>query len=293
MTAYVGRFAPTPSGHLHLGSVIAAVGSYLISRHNRGCYLIRIEDLDTPRCKSENTAAILDALDKLALHSDKEILIQSKDTKIYHDKCAELLHKGYAFYCSCSRSDLKQRPCTCYKKHLSGSNHHSLRFYHKALINSSFYDDIKGKVCVRDPEDNFITLIRADGIISYNLACVVDDIRQNVSHIVRGSDLIDVTPVQNALYKAFGCDAPGYMHLPLAVGADGLKLSKQNHAADILSLMSPQLAIKTALLALGQRTDYIDETMICADILHLALENLDISAIPSDNIVIDEIQLHR
>lgn len=294
ISSYVGRFAPTPSGPLHLGSIIAALGSYLLCKVNNGAYLIRIEDLDSPRCHKENTVKILDTLDKLCLKSDRKILYQSDDLSVYKDACAYLLNHGHAFYCNCTREKLKSQACTCYKKDLDAKSGNSLRFYHKDLIDDYFVDEIKGKIYFdKHTCHNFITLKRSDGIYSYNLAVVVDDIRQSVNHIVRGSDLLDVTAVQNALYKAFLKDRPSYAHLPLALDINGNKISKQNHAKDILSMLSPQKTLKLCLDLLGQDSLYITDNMSCTDILNNAIEHFDINKIKLSNVSIKDLTLYK
>ena len=293
-SSYVGRFAPTPSGPLHLGSIIAALGSYLLSKIHNGAYLIRIEDLDYPRCNKEYTVRILDTLNKLCIKSDKKILYQSDDLSVYEDACTYLLKKGYAFYCNCNREKLKSTPCTCYKKDLDEKSGYSLRFYHKDLIDDYFLDEIKGKVYFKDKNlNNFIALKRSDGIYSYNLAVVVDDIRQGINHIVRGSDLLDVTAIQNALYKAFLKELPSYAHLPLALDINGNKISKQNHAKDILSILSPQKTLKLCLNILGQDSFYVDDSMSCSDTLDHAITHFDINKIIASNVSIRDLTLYK
>ena len=213
---YIGRFAPSPSGRLHFGSVVAALGSYLRAKSLNGKWLIRIEDLDTPRCPPGTAQIILQELDALGLKSDGEILIQSQRKKIYEKVLNDLIAKKQAFFCTCTRAQLTKRPCHCYLETKENLSHASIRFKPLRGYAPSFHDELQGDIKVNLP-DKFITLKRSDGIIAYNLACVIDDALCNVTEIVRGSDLIDVTPIQISLFKALHHKIPDFLHLPLAL----------------------------------------------------------------------------
>ena len=276
---YIGRFAPSPSGRLHFGSVVAALGSYLRAKSLNGKWLIRIEDLDTPRCPPETTDIILQELDALGLKSDGEILIQSHRKKIYEQALRTLLDERQAFFCTCTRAQLTKRPCHCYLETKENLPHASIRFKPLRGYAPSFHDELQGDIKVNLP-DKFITLKRSDGIIAYNLACVTDDALCNVTEIVRGSDLIDVTPIQISLFKALHHKIPDSLHLPLALEANGCKLSKQNHAPAIFDLFTPQEIFIRALIFLGQDTSKINSNASLQTIIDYAVINFNLDKIP-------------
>lgn len=276
---YIGRFAPSPSGRLHFGSVVAALGSYLRAKSLNGKWLIRIEDLDTPRCPPETTDIILQELDALGLKSDGEILIQSHRKKIYEQALRTLLDERQAFFCTCTRAQLTKRPCHCYLETKENLPHASIRFKPLRGYAPSFHDELQGDIKVNLP-DKFITLKRSDGIIAYNLACVTDDALCNVTEIVRGSDLIDVTPIQISLFKALHHKIPDFLHLPLALEANGCKLSKQNHAPAIFDLFTPQEIFIRALIFLGQDTSKINSNTSLQTIIDYAVINFNLDKIP-------------
>ncbi len=276
---YIGRFAPSPSGRLHFGSVVAALGSYLRAKSLNGKWLIRIEDLDTPRCPPETTDIILQELDALGLKSDGEILIQSHRKKIYEQALRTLLDERQAFFCTCTRAQLTKRPCHCYLETKENLPHASIRFKPLRGYAPSFHDELQGDIKVNLP-DKFITLKRSDGIIAYNLACVTDDALCNVTEIVRGSDLIDVTPIQISLFKALHHKIPDFLHLPLALEANGCKLSKQNHAPAIFDLFTPQEIFIRALIFLGQDTSKINSNASLQTIIDYAVINFNLDKIP-------------
>lgn len=276
---YIGRFAPSPSGRLHFGSVVAALGSYLRAKSLNGKWLIRIEDLDTPRCPPETTDIILQELDALGLKSDGEILIQSHRKKIYEQALRTLLDERQAFFCTCTRAQLTKRPCHCYLETKENLPHASIRFKPLRGYAPSFHDELQGDIKVNLP-DKFITLKRSDGIIAYNLACVTDDALCNVTEIVRGSDLIDVTPIQISLFKALHHKIPDFLHLPLALEANGYKLSKQNHAPAIFDLFTPQEIFIRALIFLGQDTSKINSNASLQTIIDYAVINFNLDKIP-------------
>ncbi|WP_277296130.1 tRNA glutamyl-Q(34) synthetase GluQRS [Succinatimonas hippei] len=276
---YIGRFAPSPSGRLHFGSVVAALGSYLRAKSLNGKWLIRIEDLDTPRCPPETTDIILQELDALGLKSDGEILIQSHRKKIYEQALRTLLDERQAFFCTCTRAQLTKRPCHCYLETKKNLPHASIRFKPLRGYAPSFHDELQGDIKVNLP-DKFITLKRSDGIIAYNLACVTDDALCNVTEIVRGSDLIDVTPIQISLFKALHHKIPDFLHLPLALEANGCKLSKQNHAPAIFDLFTPQEIFIRALIFLGQDTSKINSNASLQTIIDYAVINFNLDKIP-------------
>lgn len=276
---YIGRFAPSPSGRLHFGSVVAALGSYLRAKSLNGKWLIRIEDLDTPRCPPETADIILQELDALGLKSDGEILIQSHRKKIYEQALRTLLDERQAFFCTCTRAQLTKRPCHCYLETKENLPHASIRFKPLRGYTPLFHDELQGDIKVNLP-DKFITLKRSDGIIAYNLACVTDDALCNVTEIVRGSDLIDVTPIQISLFKALHHKIPDFLHLPLALEANGCKLSKQNHAPAIFDLFTPQEIFIRALIFLGQDTSKINSNASLQTIIDYAVINFNLDKIP-------------
>lgn len=276
---YIGRFAPSPSGRLHFGSVVAALGSYLRAKSLNGKWLIRIEDLDTPRCPPETADIILQELDALGLKSDGEILIQSHRKKIYEQALRTLLDERQAFFCTCTRAQLTKRPCHCYLETKENLPHASIRFKPLRGYTPSFHDELQGDIKV-NLSDKFITLKRSDGIIAYNLACVTDDALCNVTEIVRGSDLIDVTPIQISLFKALHHKIPDFLHLPLALEANGCKLSKQNHAPAIFDLFTPQEIFIRALIFLGQDTSKINSNASLQTIIDYAVINFNLDKIP-------------
>ena len=276
---YIGRFAPSPSGRLHFGSVVAALGSYLRAKSLNGKWLIRIEDLDTPRCPPGTAQIILQELDALGLKSDGEILIQSHRKKIYEQALRTLLDERQAFFCTCTRAQLTKRPCHCYLETKENLPHASIRFKPLRGYAPSFHDELQGDIKVNLP-DKFITLKRSDGIIAYNLACVTDDALCNVTEIVRGSDLFDVTPIQISLFKALHHKIPDFLHLPLALEANGCKLSKQNHAPAIFDLFTPQEIFIRALIFLGQDTSKINSNASLQTIIDYAVINFNLDKIP-------------
>ena len=276
---YIGRFAPSPSGRLHFGSVVAALGSYLRAKSLNGKWLIRIEDLDTPRCPPGTAQIILQELDALGLKSDGEILIQSHRKAVYEKVLNDLIAKKQAFFCTCTRAQLTKRPCHCYLETKENLPHASIRFKPLRGYAPSFHDELQGDIKVNLP-DKFITLKRSDGIIAYNLACVTDDALCNVTEIVRGSDLIDVTPIQISLFKALHHKIPDFLHLPLALEANGCKLSKQNHAPAIFDLFTPQEIFIRALIFLGQDTSKININASLQTIIDYAVINFNLDKIP-------------
>ncbi len=231
--SYVGRFAPSPSGPLHFGSLIAAVGSYLQAKANQGTWLVRVEDLDPPREIAGAAANILATLDAFGLHWDGDVIYQSQRSSAYQEAIAQLNQQGLTYYCHCTRKQIQAQGVFyqghCKHKQLTADNA-ALRVTTTVPVNH-FMDELHGKIDIEKAlaAEDFI-IHRKDGLFAYNLAVVVDDIYQGITQVVRGADLIEPTGRQLYLFEQFSQPAPSYLHLPLVSNADGSKLSKQNHA---------------------------------------------------------------
>lgn len=250
---YVGRFAPSPSGPLHLGSLAAALASYIDAKAHNGSWLLRIEDLDTPRCNPAFSQLIIDTLCAHGLESDRPVVFQSERLAFYQKALNAILSAKKAYYCECSRKQIKEQGGiylnTCRTKHLRSG---AVRFIHTQPI-TKLNDRFKGTVLIDDGHalEDFI-LLRKDNIYAYKLAVVVDDIEQGITHIVRGDDLLSTTSAHLSLYRHFKCSAPVYAHIPVLKDATGNKLSKQNHAPAISSFSATENLLK-ACEALGVR----------------------------------------
>ncbi|MDX9766175.1 MAG: tRNA glutamyl-Q(34) synthetase GluQRS [Ectothiorhodospiraceae bacterium] len=237
---YVGRFAPSPTGPLHLGSLLAALGSYLDARHHGGRWLLRIEDIDPPREQPGAADAILHTLDVYGFEWDGEVLWQSRRHDAYQEAIDRLRRNGTAYPCGCTRSEIAAAarigsegpvyPGTCRDGLPPGKHARAIRV--RTLDEPVAFDDrLQGyqtQSLARDIGDFVIR--RADGLIAYQLAVVVDDAHQGITDVVRGADLLDSTPRQIHLQHLFELPTPRYLHLPLAVDPRGDKLSKQTHA---------------------------------------------------------------
>ena len=260
-----GRFAPSPTGPLHAGSLVAAVASWLDARVQGGRWLVRIEDVDLPRCPPSMGPHILQQLAACGLHSDEPPVWQNTRGPLYEDALQRLLALGLAYPCACTRRDIlaaqaplgqhKPRfgelvyPGTC-RDGLKGKPARAVRFRVGAGV-VAWHDRCLGaqQQDVAAEVGDFI-LQRADGLWAYQLAVVVDDAAQHITHVVRGQDLADNTARQIVLQRALGLPTPAYLHTPLVLAADGHKLSKQNGAAP-LDLHHPEAALQAAGAALG------------------------------------------
>lgn len=229
---YIGRFAPSPSGPLHFGSLVTAVASYLHAKQQRGLWLLRIDDLDPPRVVPGAIETILKCLQQHGLSADAPIQYQSQSTAVYQQALDKLLSSGQAFQCPCSRKDLEQtggrhrRPCQPAQPDLEKA----WRFDSESC-HITFDDRLQGRQNEQliDVSGDFV-LKRRDHVFAYQLAVVVDDANLGVTDIVRGIDLMHATPRQVALQQALGLDTPNYYHLPVLCHADGEKLSKGSGA---------------------------------------------------------------
>ncbi|WP_028079059.1 tRNA glutamyl-Q(34) synthetase GluQRS [Solimonas soli] len=258
---YRGRFAPTPSGLLHEGSLLTALASFLDARAQRGRWLLRIDDLDAPRCVAGADRGILAQLEAHGLIWDETPRYQSAHLDAYRAALSRLGESGRLYACRCTRATLAHvqhegpdgpvYPGTCRDLHLPHTGN-ALRFACDDTT-LSLADRIQGPLRRRLTEDvgDFVVR-RRDGIVGYHLACVVDEAAQGITHVVRGADLIGASFAQLALAQALGLQAPRYMHVPVLLGRDGLKLSKQNHARP-LDAERPGDNLRRCLTRLGQR----------------------------------------
>ncbi|WP_035416287.1 tRNA glutamyl-Q(34) synthetase GluQRS [Ferrimonas kyonanensis] len=253
MTDYIGRFAPSPSGPLHFGSLVAALGSWLRARSQRGQWLLRVEDIDPPREVAGAADDILRTLEGFGLHWDGPVLYQSHRHDAYDHTLDWLRHNQLAYYCDCTRKRIRSLgghyDGHCRQRQLDGLDC-ATRFRNLNPINQ-FDDRLLGSIDT-DPAfaaEDFI-IHRRDGLYAYQLAVVVDDAFQGITEVVRGNDLLDTTVRQLSLFRALGLSAPAYLHLPLAVQSDGNKLSKQNHAPAI-DPGQPGTTLSRALAFLG------------------------------------------
>ncbi|MBJ7537976.1 tRNA glutamyl-Q(34) synthetase GluQRS [Marinomonas transparens] len=233
-TPYRGRFAPSPTGPLHFGSLVSALASYLDAKQKNGRWIIRIEDVDGARCTPFFAQQIITTLNSYQLYSDEPILYQSNFSAAYEAKLYELKKQLKVFPCNCTRQSLTKHnghhPFICQS---DTSRPHSWRL--KSCQQSYEYQDpIQGRLLFsNDLEITSPVLKRKDGYFSYQLAVVVDDHQQNITHLVRGADLIETTAQQLYLYELFGWVTPSICHIPLIVNLSGDKVSKQNHAQAI------------------------------------------------------------
>lgn len=267
-SGYRGRFAPSPTGPLHAGSLVAALASWLDARAHGGAWLVRIEDVDTPRCVPGADWLILEQLAACGLVSDEPVCWQSTRGAHYQAALDRLIAQGDAYPCACSRKDIEAA--------LHAAGRHRER-HHAAVYPGTCRPErggLQGKAARAwrlqvDPgemhwqdrrlgaqqqdvaaEVGDFVLRRADGLWAYQLAVVVDDAAQGITHVVRGEDLADNTPRQILLQRALGLPTPSYLHTPLVRDASGEKLSKQN-GAKALDLRDPLAALQTAAAVLG------------------------------------------
>jgi glutamyl-Q tRNA(Asp) synthetase len=265
MSGYRGRFAPSPTGPLHAGSLVAALGSWLDARAHDGAWLVRIEDVDSPRCVPGVDQEILRQLALCGLLPDEPPQWQSRRAALYQAALDRLVQAGQAYPCACSRKDIEQAlaargrgkerhgelvyPGTC-RHGLQGRPARAWRF--RVPPGVVQWTDRRLGPQSQDVEREVgdFVLKRADGLYAYQLAVVVDDADQGITHVVRGEDLTDNTARQVLLQRALGVATPAYLHTPLVLGANGEKLSKQNGAAAV-DLADPMAALAQAGLALG------------------------------------------
>ncbi|GAB3304836.1 tRNA glutamyl-Q(34) synthetase GluQRS [Luteimonas notoginsengisoli] len=283
-STYRGRFAPSPTGPLHFGSLLAAFGSWLMARQARGRWLVRIEDIDPPRevpCAADEQ---LRTLQRFGLVSDEPVLRQSERGALYREALDHLLERGDAFECHCSRSDLVagggvHRACMAGRRRPDPAIR--LRVPDGTVI--GFTDRVQGAIeqdVAREVGD--FVLRRADGPWAYQLAVVVDDAAQGVTEVVRGADLLDSTARQIFLQRRLGLPSPGYAHLPLVVDAQGHKLSKSSAALPVDD-DDPLPALRAAWTALGQLPSAWPSGDTLAETLEAAVRAFDPGRIPSSS----------
>ncbi len=287
-TEYIGRFAPSPTGPLHFGSLVSAVGSYLQARKAGGKWLVRMEDLDLPRVVPGAADEILTTMEAFGLHWDGAVLYQNTRFEAYAAALQKL--KSHVYPCGCSRTEIFQRtaangtptaiyPGTCRSGLPSGKAARTLRVSTQGQT-LSFHDPVQGVYQQNLEQDvgDFV-IRRADGLFAYQLAVVVDDAEQGITEVVRGSDLLDSTPRQIFLQQLLGYRTPTYIHLPIVTNAEGQKLSKQTRA-DALDRNRPLPALWRAICFLGQQPPAGLLEGDLPSFWRWAITNWDVTAIP-------------
>jgi glutamyl-Q tRNA(Asp) synthetase len=259
--AYRGRFAPSPTGALHFGSLIAAIGSYLEAKSHNGEWLVRIENLDKPREIPASSHEILRALEILGMEWDHEVVYQDQRKDSYENVLTKLNQCGLTYSCTCTRKEISDSSITgisgqiyagtCRNNVQNKDSPGAVRIKTNNHI-IDFKDSLYGLISQRlESEVGDFILRRSDGIYAYQLAVVADDATQGITNVVRGADLLDSTPRQIYLQKLLGYSTPKYMHIPVAVNNQGEKLSKQTKAA-LLDVSNPVKQLLEAVNFLGQ-----------------------------------------
>ena len=288
--SYIGRFAPSPTGPLHFGSLVAALASYLDAKAHDGKWLVRIEDVDETRCNTAHSADILRSLQAFGLQWDGEIKIQSARKVLYEAALQTLRTSGFTYACTCSRKEIADSalagleglvyPGTCRSAGID-ENGQSIRVRTSSEI-ISFSDLVQGEIaqCIELEIGDFV-LRRRDGLFAYQLAVVADDAEQGVTHVVRGADLLDSTARQIYLQRLLGYPTPQYLHIPVALNEFGQKLSKQTLAP---ALSTSRHAIQSVMLAalrfLGQPTANVEKSLPIGEFLTSAVQNWSRDSIP-------------
>ena len=254
-SGYIGRFAPSPTGPLHFGSLLAALASFLDARANQGKWLIRIEDLDPPREPAGSAELILQQLQDFGMNWDDEVLYQSARLGIYEEIVDQLQDKGLAYPCDCTRPQIREMGLvyngSCRERSTPPERPYALRLKTEAL-EIGFDDKIQGHFSQQlELDAGDFVIRRKDELYAYQLAVVVDDEFQNITHVVRGWDLLDSTPRQIYLQRVLNYQEMSYIHIPIIVDGKGQKLSKQTFAPSIETDRASE-AIYKALIFLGQ-----------------------------------------
>ena len=264
---YIGRFAPSPTGPLHAGSLVAALASYLDAKAHGGKWLVRMEDVDSPRCIEGMDTTILQQLADLGLLPDELPVYQSQRSALYQAALDKLIAEHKVFPCSCSRKDvaaaIAEASPLAKPRHgelvYPGTCRHGMTQQLALSAQPAWRFITSGEVKVQIGD---FVLKRADGCFTYQLALVVDDAQQGITHVVRGADLLDNTPRQIALQQALGYTTPQYLHTPLVMAGDGQKLSKQNGAAALdTSIPLKTLNAAAKLLNLTAQADRFDDAL--------------------------------
>ncbi|TRZ97487.1 MAG: tRNA glutamyl-Q(34) synthetase GluQRS [Rhodocyclaceae bacterium] len=297
---YAGRFAPSPTGPLHFGSLIAAVGSYLDARSHDGAWLLRMEDVDRPRCQPGAADGILRTLAAFGFEWDGEVMTQSRRDAVYRAAFEKLRDGGRIFPCACTRREMADSrlqgglsrasdgaqiyPGTCRSGLMPGRPARSWRLRVDADV-IGFEDAVQGYIRQDlGGEVGDFVLLRADGLFAYQLAVVVDDAAQAVTHVVRGADLLDSTPRQILLQRLLEVPTPHYAHLPVAVDVAGEKLSKQTRAAP-LDESCPLPTLMTALQFLGQTPPAELAEASLPEFWHWATAHWDLARVPQQRML--------
>lgn len=275
-TEYVGRFAPSPTGPLHLGSLYAALASFLHARANQGQWLLRIDDIDAPREVTGASDSIIDTLQRFGLQWDGSIYYQSKNIDRYDKIIEQLVAQELVYSCICSRKTLSTLKSSIYPKTCRNSKQqkppYALRLK-SPEVKLIFDDELQGLQILNFQQEvgDFIVK-RKDNITAYQLAVVIDDYQQNISHVVRGFDLLDSTPKQIALQNIFGFKIPKYCHIPIIVDQKNNKLSKQK-CAQAVSMESPEKTLFLLLELLQQSPPYQLKKTSIKEIINWGIEH--------------------
>ncbi|MDN3577298.1 tRNA glutamyl-Q(34) synthetase GluQRS [Chitinimonas viridis] len=288
---YTGRFAPSPTGPLHAGSLLSAVGSYLEARARGGRWLVRMEDLDPPREMPGAADDILRTLAGFGFEWDGEVMYQSRRLERYREVLAGLQRDGQSYACACTRREIADSsvrgidgpvyPGTCRAGLPAGKTGRAWRIKLADNVTVTFTDALQGlqrQNLARDLGD--FVLLRADGYFAYQLAVVVDDADQAISHIVRGADLLDSAPRQIYLQQVLGYPQPQYAHLPVLINSAGEKLSKQTRAAP-LDMSRRSLLLCQTLDKLGQMPPGALFSASLTDIWSWAFTNWRLDKVPT------------
>ncbi len=270
---YIGRFAPSPTGPLHLGSLYTALASFLQARSQQGLWLLRIDDLDTPRNIKGSADSILKTLDAFGLHWDGSVVYQSQTLDVYHEILDQLVKDKLIYPCTCSRKTLTAiYSGVCRDKQTRPNSPYSLRI--KTDNRSiSFKDELQGFIShnLAEQHGDFI-LKRKDQVIAYQFAVVIDDDKQGINHVVRGFDLLESTPRQIYLQQILGLVTPDYMHVPVIIDEQGYKLSKQTRATAV-DLKKPHAVIFELLALLKQNPPSELQHAPSTELLNWAVEH--------------------
>jgi len=283
--SYTGRFAPSPTGPLHFGSLLAALASYLDAKHQQGRWLLRIENPDPLREQPGATDQILYTLDTYGLHWDGEVIYQNQRQDYYQHLLEKLIQQDLAYPCDCSRKQLKLRNALqhydrhCLKHPPDKQAQTAIRARY-TLENLCFNDRILGIQQANNCVQGDFIIFRRDGLFAYQLAVVADDHAQKINQVVRGADLLQETFAQIQLQQHLNLTSPDYAHIPLATTADGQKLSKQN-LAPALENRNPAIELLQALRILNQELPPEPLSQTVESLLQWAISHWHIERVPA------------